>query len=334
MDITIAVDAMGGDFAPIEVVKGAVEYVSLDSELKIILVGHKETIQTILQQECHIDHHDRIEVVHASQVIGMDETPVKALKTKKDSSIAVAARLVKEGRAQSLVSLGNTGVLVASSTLTLRHLKKVKRCGIAVPLPTLGDNPCIIMDMGANVNCKAENLAQYAQMASIYAREVFSIANPKVGLLNVGEETEKGNELVKESYSLLEEAPINFVGNVEGRDIYTGEYDVIVCDGFVGNVVLKTSEGLAAMIMKALKANLKASMRTKVGAYLSMPAFKKLKTQLDHTEWGGAIVLGLNGTVIVGHGSSKADSVRNAIKCAHQSIKHSINEKIVEELSQ
>ncbi len=333
MDITIAVDAMGGDFAPIEVVKGALESLSIDSKLKIILVGHLETIKSILKQESGQDNHPKIEIIHASQVIGMDETPVKALKTKKDSSIAVAARLVKEHRAQSLVSLGNTGVLVASATLTLRHLKKVKRCGIAVPLPTLGGNPCIMMDMGANVNCKAENLLQYAQMASIYAHEVFGVKEPRVGLLNVGEETEKGNDLVKESFGLLQNANINFAGNVEGRDIYTGEYDVIVCDGFVGNVVLKTSEGLASMIIKALKDNLKSSMRTKLGAALSMPAFKQLKKQLDHTEWGGAIVLGLNGTVIVGHGSSKSNSVKNAIKCAHQSIKYSINDKIIEELS-
>ena len=307
----IAVDAMGGDFAPKEIVLGAVE-AAKKYDCEIVLIGDEEQIRAELHGEDPAAL--RISIVHASEVIGMDEHPAEAVRSKKDSSVVVATRLVKEGQCDAVFSAGSTGAAVAAAQLILHRIRGVGRPAIATPMPT-PDGVTLMLDSGANVDSKPEHLVQSAVMGSLYAQYVFGIEHPRVGLLNIGEEETKGNEQVKETYQLLGVEPnIHFCGNAEGRDVPKGNFDVVICDGFVGNVVLKFAEGLAKTILGLIQEEIRgAGLIAKLGALLLMPTLRRLGKRLDVREYGGAPLLGVNGCCVIGHGSSDAKSVASAI---------------------
>lgn len=316
--LKIIIDAMGGDHAPDEIVKGAVE-ASQEIDSKLILVGIETEVQKELAKYTY--DKDKIEICHASEVIGMNESPAKALRQKKDSSIVVGSKMLKEGIGDAFVSAGSTGAVMASSLLKTGRIKGIKRPAIATVFPTL-EEETLLLDMGANVDSKPEHLVQHALMGQIYAKNLLDKQNPTVGLLSIGEEEKKGNELTIETHKLLKEMDnINFVGNVEGRDIFTGEYDVILCEGFVGNVVLKTTEGLASALFKIIKREITATFLGKIGGLLLKPAFKRVAKKMDYTEYGGAPLLGIDGITIISHGSSNAKAIKNAIKNAEKGIK-------------
>ena len=307
----IAVDAMGGDFAPKEIVQGALD-AARKYDCEIVLIGDEEKIRA----ELHGADLDalRISIVHAAEVIGMDEHPAEAVRSKKDSSIVVATRLVKEGSCDAVLSAGSTGAAVAAAQLVLHRIRGVGRPTIATPMPT-PDGVTLMLDSGANVDSKPEHLVQSAVMGSLYAQHVFGIARPRVGLLNIGEEETKGNEQAKETYQLLKAEPnVYFTGNAEGRDVPKGSFDVVVCDGFVGNVVLKFAEGLAKTILGLIQEEIRgAGLMAKIGALLLMPTLRRLGKRLDVREYGGAPLLGVNGCCVIGHGSSDAKSIASAI---------------------
>ena len=307
----IAVDAMGGDFAPKEIVRGAVE-AAKKYDCEIVLVGDEEQIRAELHGEDPAAL--RISIVHASEVIGMNEHPAEAVRSKKDSSVVVATRLVKDGSCDAVFSAGSTGAAVAAAQLILHRIRGVGRPSIATPMPT-PDGVTLMLDSGANVDSKPEHLVQSAVMGSLYAQYVFGIEHPRVGLLNIGEEETKGNEQVKETYQLLKVEPnIHFCGNAEGRDVPKGNFDVVICDGFVGNVVLKFAEGLAKTILGLIREEIRsAGLMAKLGALLLMPTLRRFGKRLDVREYGGAPLLGVNGCCIIGHGSSDAKSVASAI---------------------
>jgi len=327
----IAVDAMGGDKAPDVIIKGAI-LAAREIEAEIILVGVKEVIDKKLSSSRGVP--DNISIENATEIIEMNDSPATSVRRKKDSSVNVAVKMVKEKRADAIVSAGNTGAVICAGSLFLKILPGVDRPGISVFLPTLKDVVQMI-DMGANIDAKPENLLQYGIMGSIYSQHVLGKKSPKVGLLNIGEEETKGPEFVKETFKLLElNKNINFIGNVEGRDIYTGNCDVIVCDGFLGNVVLKVSEGLADAIKEMIKRNLSLNIFTKLGALLSAPAFKALKKETDYSEYGGAPLLGIDGVCIIAHGGSSANAIKNAIRVAHESLLHNVNQHIIDTLTE
>ena len=307
----IAVDAMGGDFAPKEIVRGAVE-AAKKYDCEIVLVGDEEQIRAELHGEDPASL--RISIVHASEVIGMNEHPAEAVRSKKDSSVVVATRLVKDGSCDAVFSAGSTGAAVAAAQLILHRIRGVGRPTIATPMPT-PDGVTLMLDSGANVDSKPEHLVQSGVMGSLYAQYVFGIEHPRVGLLNIGEEETKGNEQVKETYQLLKVEPnIHFCGNAEGRDVPKGNFDVVICDGFVGNVVLKFAEGLAKTILGLIQEEIRgAGLMAKLGALLLMPTLRRLGKRLDVREYGGAPLLGVNGCCVIGHGSSDAKSVASAI---------------------
>ena len=307
----IAVDAMGGDFAPKEIVRGAVE-AAKKYDCEIVLVGDEEQIRAELHGEDPAAL--RISIVHASEVIGMNEHPAEAVRSKKDSSVVVATRLVKEGSCDAVFSAGSTGAAVAAAQLILHRIRGVGRPSIATPMPT-PDGVTLMLDSGANVDSKPEHLVQSAVMGSLYAQHVFGIEHPRVGLLNIGEEETKGNEQAKETYPMLKAEPnIRFCGNAEGRDVPKGNFDVVICDGFVGNVVLKFAEGLAKTILGLIREEIRgAGLMAKLGALLLMPTLRRLGKRLDVREYGGAPLLGVNGYCVIGHGSSDAKSVASAI---------------------
>ena len=307
----IAVDAMGGDFAPKEIVRGAVE-AAKKYDCEIVLVGDEEQIRAELHGEDPAAL--RISIVHASEVIGMNEHPAEAVRSKKDSSVVVATRLVKDGSCDAVFSAGSTGAAVAAAQLILHRIRGVGRPAIATPMPT-PDGVTLMLDSGANVDSKPEHLVQSGVMGSFYAQYVFGIEHPRVGLLNIGEEETKGNEQVKETYQLLKVEPnIHFCGNAEGRDVPKGNFDVVICDGFVGNVVLKFAEGLAKTILGLIQEEIRgAGLMAKLGALLLMPTLRRLGKRLDVREYGGAPLLGVNGCCVIGHGSSDAKSVASAI---------------------
>ena len=307
----IAVDAMGGDFAPKEIVRGAVD-AAKKYDCEIVLIGDEEQIRAELHGEDPAALH--ISIVHASEVIGMNEHPAEAVRLKKDSSVVVATRLVKEGTCDAVFSAGSTGAAVAAAQLILHRIRGVGRPAIATPMPT-PDGVTLMLDSGANVDSKPEHLVQSAVMGSLYAQHVFGIAHPRVGLLNIGEEETKGNEQAKETYPLLQTEPnIHFCGNAEGRDVPKGNFDVVICDGFVGNVVLKFAEGLAKTILGLIREEIRgAGLMAKLGALLLMPTLRRLGKRLDVREYGGAPLLGVNGCCVIGHGSSDAKSVASAI---------------------
>ena len=307
----IAVDAMGGDFAPKEIVQGAVD-AAKKYDCEIVLIGDEEQIRAELHGADPTAL--RSSIVHASEVIGMNEHPAEAVRSKKDSSIVVATRLVKEGQCDAVFSAGSTGAAVAAAQLILQRIRGVGRPSIATPMPT-PDGVTLMLDSGANVDSKPEHLVQSAVMGSLYAQYVFGIARPRVGLLNIGEEETKGNEQAKETHSLLKAEPnIHFCGNAEGRDVPKGNFDVVICDGFVGNVVLKFAEGLAKTILGLIQEEIRgAGLMAKLGALLLMPTLRRLGKRLDVREYGGAPLLGVNGCCVIGHGSSDAKSVASAI---------------------
>ena len=324
----VAVDAFGGDYAPEQIVEGALRAAELDG-ISVILAGNEARLKALVNGK---PGSDRIEIEHAPQVIQMDEDPVEAVRKKDQSSLVVAARLVKEGRAEALVSAGSTGATMAASLFTIRRIKGVERPAITSLMPTLS-GMALVVDVGANVDCRPNQLVQFAQMGSIYAEHVLKIHEPRVGLLNIGHEPSKGNHLVKEVYPLLQNASLNFVGNIEGRDISRGDCDVIVCDGFVGNVVLKFAEGLSEALFGMMKEEFTSSIPSAAGALLLKPGFRRIKKKVDYTEYGGAPLLGVNGVVIIAHGGSNAKAIYNAIRVAKQGAEQNIVQGIAERMA-
>lgn len=330
----IAVDAMGGDYAPEEIVLGAIQAVK-EMDVEVTLVGDGNAIKPLLVKH-QGDSLGRLTLIHATEVIEMCEQPGVAVRKKKDASIVVATRLVKEGRCDAVVAAGSTGAAVAAAMFGLGRIRGVGRPTIATPLPSL-TGTTILLDSGANVDSKPRHLVESAVMGSIYAQYVLAIQRPRVGLLNIGEEESKGNEQALASYPLLKQLKtIHFVGNVEGRDIPKGTVDVVVCDGFVGNVVLKFGEGLASAIMQLIKDAIKNSgFLAKLASLAILPALRGLKKKLDYAEYGGAPLLGVNGGFIICHGSSKAKAIKNAIRAAsdiaEQKVVDHIRETIAKE---
>jgi len=323
----IAVDAMGGDKAPGVIIAGAIQ-AAQEYEIDIILVGKKDLIEKKLAVYKKVPKN--ISVLNAEEVIEMNESPAVSVRRKKDSSINVAVKMVKEKKADAIVSAGNTGAVVCAASLFLKSLPGIARPGISVLVPTL-KGMIQLIDVGANIDAKPEHLLQYAIMGSVYTNAVLNRDNPKVGLLNIGEEETKGPEFVKETFKLLEQNKnINFIGNVEGRDIFTGNCDVIVCDGFLGNVVLKVSEGLADTIKEMLKRKLSSNIVTKFGALLAASAFRSLKKDIDYSEYGGAPLLGIDGVCIIAHGGSSAKAIKNAIRVSREYLLHNVNQHIIE----
>ena len=330
--LTIAVDAMGGDHFPKPEVEGALQAVhSLD--VKVILVGRQDEVTE------ELDRFGRwrqlpIEVHHASEVITMEDSAGKALRSKKDSSVRVAARLVRDGIAHGMVSAGNTGAVMATAKMVQGLAHGVDRPALASAFPTLSGNSAVMIDVGANVDCSPNMLAQFAVMGDAFSRIIFHTKNPKVGLLSIGEEDHKGNALTHDAMTVLKTLKhINFIGNVEGRDIYTGKVDVVVCDGFVGNVALKTSEGLVDVIGKMLREHLSRTPRRKIGALLARGAFDEFKKRVDYSEYGGAPLLGLKGVCIICHGRSNANAIKNAIRIASGFAANKISDQIASELT-
>ncbi len=329
--VTIAVDAMGGDHAPKSEVEGAIR-AARSLNVQVILVGREDVLKRELSEHDEDWRELPIRLVHASEVITMDDSAAKAVRSKRDSSIRVAMRLVKEDVAQGVVSAGNTGAVMATAKTSLGMIAGVERPALASVFPTLKGTPAVMLDVGANVDSSARMLAQFAVMGSIYSKVIFRTHNPKVGVLSIGEEEHKGNSLTRESSVLLKHAPINFIGNVEGRDLYTGEVDVIVCDGFIGNVALKVSEGLVECIKHMLSESLKATITRKIGYVLAREAFTDFKKRVDYSEYGGAPLLGVKGVSIICHGRSNANAIKNAIRVAAEFAEGHINRHISAEL--
>jgi glycerol-3-phosphate acyltransferase PlsX len=328
--IRIAVDGMGGDYAPGVVVDGAVLAANDFSDLEILLVGQPDALKRELNR--HKVFGGKIVIEPASEVVGMGDSPVQAIRRKKDSSMLVSVELLKQGKADAFVTAGNTGAAVAAATLYLGPLPGIRRPGIAISTPTL-HGISIAIDVGANINPSAEELFQYAVMADVYARSIFQKKNPSIGLLNIGEEESKGTEALKEAYKLLRDSTHNFVGNIEGRDFFTGKVDCIICDGFVGNVVLKMCESMVETALSLLSRELKKNPVSMLGAWLCQPALNAIRRETNYEEAGGAPLLGVNGRVIISHGISSARAIRNAIRVAGETVSRRVNERIVEQIS-
>jgi glycerol-3-phosphate acyltransferase PlsX len=328
--VTIAVDAMGADTAPKAEVEGAIR-AARTLGVQIVLVGQEDILRRELSQQ---DGHGAlpIQIVHASERVTMEDSAGRAVRTKRDSSVRVASRLVRDGVAQGLVSAGNTGAAMATAKMVQGMVPGVHRPALAFTFPTTRGTPVVMMDLGANVDCSAQMLAQFAVMGDIYARVLLHIENPRVGLLSIGEEEHKGNELTRAATPLLKTLPLHFIGNVEGRDLYTAKADVIVCDGFTGNVALKVSEGLVEVIKHMLTESLQATLPRKIGYVLARTAFTDFKKRLDYSEYGGALLLGVRGTCIICHGRSNANAIKNAIRVAAEFAEHRINQRIENEL--
>lgn len=326
----IALDAMGSDRAPKPEIEGAIQ-AARRFGIPVALVGPEEMLRAELSR--HSLDSLPISVAHASEVVTMDDKAVQAVRAKRDSSMRVGLRLVREGQASAFISAGNTGAAMATAKMVLGGLPGVDRPALVAVIPTAIGTISTILDVGANVDCKAHNLEQFAVMGDIYFRSMFGTAKPRVGLLSIGEEEGKGNELTREAFHLLKQLPINFIGNVEGRDLYTGKVDVIVADGFVGNVALKTSEGVAHLVRTTLKETLAATITRQVGYLLSRSAFSDFKKRLDHTEYGGAPLLGVKGACFVTHGSSNANAIKNAIRVAAEFVEREIPRNIERELA-
>jgi glycerol-3-phosphate acyltransferase PlsX len=326
----IALDAMGGDFGPPNLVAGAVmalrEYPHI---AKLYLVGDCSRIEAELKR--HRCHDSRIDIVHATQVVEMNDRAWSAVRRKKDSSVSRAVDLVKHGQADAIVSAGHTGAAVAATMVKLRTLRGIDRPGIAAVLPTQF-NVFVLIDAGANTDARPEHLLQYAIMGSVYSRHVLGYKNPSVGLISLGEEDVKGTELTKEVFKMLKQSSLNFRGNIEGRHLFEDPVEVVVCDGFVGNVILKTSESIAVAIFKWLKYELTRSKMRLAGAYLARHAFENIKRKTNYEEYGGMPLLGVNGICIIAHGASTPLAIKNALRVAAESIEHRVNPHIVEEI--
>jgi phosphate acyltransferase len=325
----IAVDAMGGDNAPQAVVAGAIE-AAMEYGIGIILVG----IEKIVQQE--LDKHPQaktlpLEIRNAVEVVDMHDSAATVFRRKKDSSIRVANELVKNGEASAVISAGHTGAAMSTSLFVLGRVEGVERPAIATFMPTI-TGTSILLDMGANVDCKPLHLLQFAIMGDVYARYLLKNSNPRVGLLSIGEEETKGNELTKEAFKLLAETSLNFIGNVEGRDVVSGKADVIVCDGFIGNVVLKVSEAVAEAIGTFLRTDIEKSIISRLGYFMMRPAFKSLRSRVDYAEYGGAPLVGINGISIISHGRSSNRAIKNAIRVASELATSDVNKHIREDI--
>ncbi|UHA73983.1 phosphate acyltransferase PlsX [Paenibacillus sp. 481] len=323
----IAIDAMGGDHAPKSIVEGALAAAESWKDIEIILVGNEEKLKPFMTTQP-----SNVRIVHAAELIEADDEPVKAVRRKKDASMVVAGRMVREGEADCMISAGNTGALMTTGLLVVGRMDGVERPALAPMLPTMDGRGVLALDLGANMDAKPEHLAQYASMGSVYREKVHGIAKPRVALLNVGTEAMKGNELTKAAYPLIEQLPIHFIGNVEARDMLESNCDVLVCDGFAGNVMLKTLEGTAGSLFNVLKQVFTRSWATKLAAAVLMPGLKSLKSSLDYKEHGGAPLLGLKGLVIKAHGSSDARAMTNAIRQARTAIQNDLIKTISAEL--
>lgn len=329
----IAVDAMGGDYAPDAIVHGGIEAVRAGKgEYEVVLVGDEHQIQHCLSRHFRI-HELPISIHHASQKIEMHESPTAALKQKPDSSIAVAMGLHKRGEVDAVISAGHTGAAMAAAFLNLERIKGVKRPAISSLIPYgHGLGVTLLIDVGANLECKPINLLQFGVMGSIYMKNMYNLAKPRVGLLNIGEEDTKGTDLIQEAYRLLSKSRLDFCGNVEGRDVMLGKVDVIVCEGFVGNVVLKFAESFNGVYSKTLKRKIGKKVFSNIGAFLLKPTFERLRRIYDYEEYGGVPLLGINGTCIICHGGSTPKAIKNAVKEAVTMIRQRVNEKISNEL--
>ncbi|MBM3255089.1 MAG: phosphate acyltransferase PlsX [Candidatus Omnitrophica bacterium] len=323
----IIVDAMGGDHAPEVVIEGAIAAIREYANTEVVLVGDEARIKSLLVKAGYCA--DKISVYHASEVIEMSESPANSVRKKRDSSVVVGLELVREGRGDAFFSAGNTGAVVCAATFSLRMLSGIERPGIGIITPTL-KGIAMIIDVGANIDPKPMQLMQYGIMADAYMRHILNIANPQVGLLSIGEEEGKGTEFVKETYGLFEKSKLNFIGNVEGKDLFSGKCDIIVCDGFVGNVALKVSESLAEAMQVFLKRHIMSNPLGILGALLLRASFSRFKKQLDYSEYGGAPLLGVDGVVIIGHGRSNTKAIKNAIRVSKEEVERRFNEKITE----
>lgn len=326
----ISIDAMGTDAAPVPEIEGAIA-AAREGLAEVVLVGPEDVLKRELASRKTGGL--LIEIVHAREAVTMEDAAAKAFRRKRDSSIRVAARLVRDGQADGLVSAGNTGAVMATAKIVLGSLQGVDRPASAAIFPTLLGNTVVLLDVGANVDCKAHHLEQFAVMGDVFYRVIFGVERPRIGLLSVGTEEQKGNDLTREAHQRLKQLPLNFIGNVEGRDLFKDRSDVIVCDGFVGNVALKTSEGLSETLAALLKKSLSSTLSSKVGYVLSRRAFRDFKKRIDYSECGGAPLLGLRGVCILCHGGSNANAIKNAIRMAAEFAAGRVNEKIERELT-
>lgn len=328
--VNVAVDAMGGDNAPVETVKGAIEAINADKRVKVFLVGRETVIREELKKYTY--DVEQLEVVHTEEVIETAEPPVMAIRKKKDSSIVKSMYMVKEGTCDALVSAGSTGAVLVGGQVIVGRIKGVERPPLAPLIPT-EKGVSLLIDCGANVDARPSHLVQFAKMGSVYMESIMGVKNPRVGIVNIGAEEEKGNALVKETFPLLKNCPeINFIGSVEARDIPGGAADVIVCEAFVGNVILKTYEGVGATLIRKVKSGMMTSLRSKIGALLVKPALKETLKSFDLEQYGGAPLLGLNGLVVKTHGSSKAIEIKNSILQCVAFKEQKINDKIKEKI--
>lgn len=324
----IVVDAMGGDHAPEVVVDGAVSAVK-EYNAEVILTGNKEILEKLIKKSGYSG--GRVSIHPTSEIIEMSEPAATSVRRKRDSSIVKGIELVKDGLADAFFSAGNTGAVVCAATLTLGLLPGIERPGIAIVVPTL-KGISLMIDVGANIDPKPLHLLQYGIMGDAYLRYVLNRPNPSVGLLNIGEEESKGTDFMKETHSLLSASPLNFIGNIEGKDIFSGKCDCIISDGFVGNVALKVSESLAEALLVFLKRQFMSTMLGRIGVMLLMPNIIKFRKSIDYAEYGGAPLMGLNGVVMIGHGRSSAKAIKNAIRVAGEEVERKVNEKILEEI--
>ncbi len=329
--IDIALDAFGSDKAPEPEIRGAI-LACRSLPVRVHLIGPESELRDLLDE--HLEDEDLpIEIHHASERIGMDEKAAHAVRTKRDSSMRVGLKLVREKKVAGFVTAGNTGAAMATAKMVLGAIPGVDRPALTARMPTVTGSPCVLLDVGANVDCKPHNLEQFAIMGEMFARSVLKVDRPRVGLLSIGEEESKGNDLTREAFPLLKALPIHFIGNVEGRDIFNGSVDVVVCDGFVGNVALKTGEGIGRLFRDLLRESLTQTVTAQVGAMLSRKAFNDFRRRLDYNEYGGAPLLGVRGICIIGHGSSNEIAVLNSIRVAMEFSKAEINSRIEQELA-
>ena len=322
----IAIDAMGGDHAPAEIVTGALR-AREELEVEVLLVGNPQQIEASLPQQTNLG---QLEIIPASEAITMDEEPLSGIRRKPKASINVAMDLVKQKRADAVVSAGHSGAAMAAALLRLGRLKGIDRPAIGAVFPTLvASKPVLILDVGANVDCRPKFLEQFAVMGTIYSQYVLGISEPKVGLLNIGEEDSKGNDLAVRTYQMLQENPqVSFIGNAEGRDVLSGRFDVIVCDGFVGNVLLKFAEAVGEVVIQIMREELPQGLRGQLGTAVLKPNLKRMKQRIDHAEHGGGLLLGVAGICIISHGSSQAPSIFNGIRLAKEAIDNQVLERI------
>ena len=327
----IALDAMGGDHAPEAIVEGALRALRKYADIEILLAGPEDRLEALIADAADVQ--ERIGILNATQVIEMDEPPMLAVRTKKDSSMVVAMNAVKEGRAGAAVSAGSTGAVLTCGMFRVGRIPGVERPALAPVLPGL-KNRFMLIDSGANVDCQPKYLLQFGLMGSVYMKSVLDVQQPRVGLVNIGAEAEKGNKLTKETYALMEKQNgYAFAGNCEARDVFTGDYDVVVADGFDGNVILKHTEGLANVLFSMIKEEMMGSLRTKIGGALAKPAFRKIKRRMDYNTVGGAPLLGVNGAVVKAHGSSGAEAIENAVAQARRMLEGDVVGKIRSGLS-